>query len=163
MLAIIISAILRYLSSISFGNDFKFEEVILLLSTIYMGNIIVFGYGLQVTKDVIDGGRRLPKIMVKKGLSLGIKATILLVIFNAITFPLMRTCGHLFGINGDLPLYFLDCLFTDPIYLFETLGTYPPLNAILFFIISFAIGYLFLFFMEISFATLADTNSILNL
>ena len=46
--------------------------------------ILVMGYGLQIIKDVIDGGTRLPKIMPKKVIIFGFKGFVIRLLYTGI-------------------------------------------------------------------------------
>lgn len=60
-----------------FGSSF----IINLVDSVIVGPVIVsilmMGYGLQVTRDIIQGGNRLPKIMPKDIFLFGIKGYVL--------------------------------------------------------------------------------------
>jgi len=59
-------------------TDFFFRELDNTMAMIiqFMFNIVLWGYGMQITRDRINGGKRLPKLLPKVMLSLGVKLVI---------------------------------------------------------------------------------------
>ena len=53
----------------------------ILIMGIVLTNVILWGYGMAITRDRINNGVRLPKIMIKDVLVLGIKSFIVFVVY----------------------------------------------------------------------------------
>ena len=51
---------------------------------LFFFNIFILGYWMTVTRDRINGGVRLPKILVKDVLNLGIKSTVVYVVYATV-------------------------------------------------------------------------------
>ena len=120
--------------------------------------ISVSGYGMLITKSRINHGKRLPKIVVKDIISLGVKSSILMSIYILVQgWILHYVCSFLNFSQFNLEEMLLN--WTGTIHL---LFHHEPITAILFLIFGFAIFYATTFFMEISLAMLADTNSLLS-
>ena len=124
------------------------------LFTFLLCFIIIFGYGLTITRDRINHGVRLPKIMPKDILILGAKAV---VVFSAYVlaqgFLLDFICYPL----GFPPFDLESMLFhyRDTVYL---LFEHSPLYTLIFITVGAMTFYISLFFMEIALARLADTG-----
>ena len=88
--------------------------------------ILVMGYGLQIIKDVIDGGTRLPKIMPKKVI--------------------------IFGLKG----FVIEEFFLEYYNTIRLIFNHDAVSCIIFVISGFVITYVTSFFMELSLARLAD-------
>ena len=120
--------------------------------------IVVSGYGMSITRSRINHGIRLPKIVIKDIIVLGIKSTILSSIYLYIRgIILVRTCSRL-----GFPAFNLEELLLHWTETITMLFNHEPINAALFVLLGAIIFYIFTFFMEISLARLADTGSMLS-
>lgn len=68
------------------------DSITLILAII--GTILIFGYGLQVTRDVTYNGSYLPDIKIKEALSLGIKFLIINAIFIVVHAFLLSVVSY---------------------------------------------------------------------
>jgi len=119
-------------------------------------NIFISGYWMTVTRDRISGGVRLPKILVKDVLNLGIKSTIVSAVYATVQgFVLDFVSSPMNFPEFDLEEMLLD--FPETI---NTLISHNPVDAAYFIILGAIIFYVTTFFMEIALARLADTGSI---
>lgn len=123
---------------------------------IFLINCMVLGYGLTITRDVINGGIRLPKIMIKNVVVLGIKSIIVYLIYFFVQAIIL-------GIISD-PLNFPEFDLEDLLLqLPETLKlffSHSPADAFIFIVLGAIVFYITTFFMEIALARLADTGDI---
>ena len=125
-------------------------------------NMVVFvtvvGYGMVITRDRINHGKRLPKIVVKDIIVFGIEASVVMMIYLIVQgFVLNFVCFPL-----DFPAFDLEDLllnWSESIHMFYS---HNPIDTMVFLIVGSVLFYVFSFFMEIALARLADTNSILQ-
>ena len=120
--------------------------------------LIMVGYGLQVSQDIINGGIRLPKIMPKKVISLGIKGMIVILFYVEIQIFILA----LVSLNLNFPQFELEELilqYNETIHLFMT---HDHISCLIFIISGFIVVYITSFFMEMALARLADGGSIKN-
>lgn len=119
-------------------------------------SMLLTGYGLTITRDRIDHGYRLPKIMPKDVVLFGIKGTIVYSVYIAVQM---------------LVLNFIAVWFRFPLFNFEEmllrfdetlnlLFAHNPIHTVIFFILSLLVFYVTSFFGEIGLARLADTKSL---
>lgn len=59
--------------------------------------IFIAGYGMAITKDVINNGKRLPKIIIKDVIDLGIKSTIVFIVYLTVQGFLFELVSSLFN------------------------------------------------------------------
>lgn len=134
----------------------NFEDSFGILSFII--SVFITGYGLQVLKDVIDGGTRLPKIMPKKVIVLGLKGTIVFIFYLLVQSLILIVISTFFDFPefdiGDLLLNFPEII--DLIY------SQDPVSFTVFFILGCIVVYISTFFMEIALAQLADGGNLKN-
>jgi hypothetical protein len=152
ILILSLMAISNYLSKvfITDGN---------LLTAFSMRAIFLFifwGYGLQITEDVVLGGERLPKILPRKILRFGVKGVtaylfyimIQIVLLSIISvnfgFPIVGASDLLLDLNGIASLYY----------------AHNPKDFIIFIILDFIITYITVFFMEIGLARITDNENL---
>lgn len=126
------------------GGIMKSTSIIVLL--------IILGYGLKVTQDVIYGGKHLPKIKIREWVDLGFKG------FIVYSFYLTIQASALFLLSKYLnfPPFDLEEMI---LYLGETVELFfehDPISFIIFILAGLIIVYVTIFFMEISLAKLAD-------
>ena len=59
--------------------------------------IFISGYGMAITKDVLNGGKRLPKILIKDVVVLGIKTTFVAFVYlfvQGLLFAIISVIFH---------------------------------------------------------------------
>ena len=120
--------------------------------------IIMMGYGLQVTQDIINGGKRLPKVMPKKVIDFGFKGYFIFVFYVLIQAFLLA----IVSVNLNFPEFELEEFilnYNDTLRLFMT---HDPASCIIFVISGFVIVYITSFFMELALARLADGGKLTN-
>lgn len=120
--------------------------------------IFIIGYGMAITKDVINNGKRLPKIFIKDVIILGIKTILVYTVYFYVQELLFSIISSLF----DFPLINFEDLVFDFFKTIRLLYSHEPVHTVIFLAIGFLIFYVTMFFMEIAFAKLADTGSILD-
>lgn len=125
-------------------------------------NILVFillgGYGMTITRDRINHGKRLPKIEIRKILVFGIKSTIVIFAYVYVQGVILDfICSPL-----HFPAFDLEEMLLEWPHTLHMLYTHNPVNTIIFLVVGAVLFYAFSFFMEIALAKLADTNRILS-
>ena len=125
-------------------------------------NILVFillgGYGMTITRDRINHGKRLPKIEIRKILVFGIKSTIVIFAYVYVQGVILDfICSPL-----HFPAFDLEEMLLEWPHTLHMLYTHNPVNTIIFLVVGAVLFYVFSFFMEIALAKLADTNKILS-
>ena len=121
---------------------------------VFIVMVLNVGYGLVVTKDLIDGGSELPKMLTWDTLKFAVKGFPVFAFYVMIQVVLMEFVSFLF----DFPTFNLEEMllqFTDT---FKLLFRHDPVSTLLFFAISFIIFFITVFFMEIALAQLADSG-----
>ena len=124
----------------------------LLKSTSLIVLLVVLGYGLKVTQDVINGGTSLPKIKLKELVNFGIKGIVVYTFYLTIQASLLG----LVSLMMNFPEFDLEEFI---VHLHETIALFyehDPLSFIVFIILGLLIVYGTIFFMEIALAILAD-------
>ena len=119
---------------------------------------LLAGYGMQITRDRINHGVRLPKIIIKDVVFFGFKATIVYFFYFFIQgYVLDFICSPLNFPNFNLE----EMLFhwSDTLYM---LYYHNPIKTIIFLVVGSILFYCTVFFMEIALARLADTRSMLQ-
>ncbi len=120
--------------------------------------VLMWGYGLQVTENIINGGTTLPKILPKKVLKYGVKGYFVSLFYYGIQLGLLA----IFAVILNFPLFELENLilnFYDTIHL---LLQHDWLSCIIFLVSGFLIVYVTSFFMELAVARLADGGKFKN-
>ena len=118
--------------------------------------IPVNGYGIVITRDRINHGIRLPKLIIKDILIFGIKSTIVFSVYWTIQgFVLGLVCFPL-----DFPIFELEDIFMDFNNTMYLIHTHNPVHFAIYIIAGAILFYITTFFLEIALAKLADTNSI---
>ena len=125
-------------------------------------NIMVFmsvvGYGMVITRDRINHGNRLPKIVIRDIAVLGIKAGFVMVVYLLVQgYVLDFICSPL-----DFPAFDLEDILLNWSETVHLLYSHNPIDTLFFIVVGSVLFYLFSFFMEIALARLADTSSILK-
>lgn len=117
--------------------------------------IFIAGYGMVITKDVINNGKRLPKIIIKDVIVLGIKSTIVFIVYLTVQGFIFELVSSLFNFPvvdvEELLLYFSETV--------HLLFHHDLVTTVIFIVVDFAVFYFVMFFMEIALAKLADTGS----
>lgn len=153
---LILILIMNYLNqnyaTIFMGNDF----LLIIASLIIM--IFIFGYGLVITKDVIRGGKKLPKIYIKECTIYGIKCVIVTLIYSAVQTLVMVDLSHRFL----FPEFELEHALTNITGTLQMFTANDPILIGEYVVISIILTYIFVFFMEISLARLADGGKLLE-
>lgn len=140
-----------------FAQFFIFEALFvgvgaLLKSTSLVVLLVVLGYGLKVTNNVINGGTSLPKIKIKELINYGLKGIVVYTFYLTIQTILLAVLSLILNFPiFDIEEYILELPKTVSL-LFE----HNPLIFILFIILGLLIVYGTVFFMEIALARLAD-------
>lgn len=120
--------------------------------------LIMTGYGLQVTQDIISGGTRLPKISPKKIIVLGIKGTVIFVFYGFIQIFLLAFISDML----KFPVFEIEELimnYNETIHLFMT---HEPVSFVIFVISGLILVYVTVFFMELALAKLAESGKLRN-
>ena len=133
-----------------------FFDSILIGPTIF--SIIMMGYGLQVTRDVIYGGTRLPKIMPKKLITLGLKGFLVFTVYTTVQGFLMLYCSTFL----NFPEFELESLVLNYYHTLHLIRVHDPVSFTVFVVSGLIILYVTTFFMELSLARLADGGSFFN-
>lgn len=123
----------------------------------FLFSLIFVGYGMEVTRDVIKGGKKLPKIRLKNIVISAFKGTIVNGFYMLIVYVIVRIL--------DTFMYFpqmtLDQIFLHPMDLFKEFS--GDVNyLIVFVVITCILTYVAMFFSKIAFASVAETGNILD-
>ncbi|WP_342764268.1 DUF4013 domain-containing protein [uncultured Methanobrevibacter sp.] len=121
-------------------------------------SMLLTGYGLSITRDRINHGYRLPKIMPKEVFLFGIKGSIVYAIYITFQIFILNYIASFFG----FPLFNLEEMllkFDQTLHLFFI---HNPVHSIIFFVLSAIVFYVSNFFGEIGLARLADTKSLFS-
>ena len=119
-------------------------------------DVLLFGYGMLITRDRINGGIRLPKIIFKDGLILGIQSTIVLTILVYVQQFIM----YLISSPLNFPEFDLEDMLMNYSKTLHTLFSHDPVDALIFVVLGAILFYITTFFVEIALARLADTGSL---
>ena len=128
----------------SVGGLLETTSVIILL--------VVLGYGLKVTQDVINGGTCLPKIKVKEWINFGVKGTIVYTFYLTIQASILWLVCHVFNFTE----FNLEELILNHHETAELFFKHDPITFVLFILLGLSVVYGTIFFMEIALAILAD-------
>lgn len=118
--------------------------------------IIVWGYGLQITEDVILGGKQLPKIMPRKILRFGVKGVISYLFYIIIQVILLAFVSVSLG----FPFVEVERLILDLDKAISLFYAHNPKYFIIFLFLDFIITYITVFFMEIGLARITDNENL---
>lgn len=119
---------------------------------------VLMGYGLQVTKDIIDGGVRLPKIMPVKMIKYAIKGAIVFSFYVFIQMVLLSVVSAYL----NFPYFEIEDLFVNYHETIMLFIHHDVVSFVIFIISGFIIVYVTSFFMELALARLADGGGLLN-
>ena len=137
-------------------EHFKEKKELLRVILGILLTILVNGYGLCITKEVMNNRNSLPKIEFFKSFVFGIKASIVIIIYTAVQFLVLTFVSLVFDFpfisikEGEILLLNVGSLFTAH-------GSLETILFIVFVIITF---YISTFFLEIALARLADKGKI---
>ncbi|MBQ9159959.1 MAG: DUF4013 domain-containing protein [Methanobrevibacter sp.] len=121
-------------------------------------SLIMTGYGLQVTQDIIHGGTTLPQLNPGKIINFGIKGNIILFFYVAIQgFFLAFISEYL-----KFPPFVLENLFLNFKETINLIYSHNIGHCIIFLVSGFVIVYVTTFFMELALARLADGGKLKN-
>lgn len=142
--------------------DYLYSESLttVLIGSVFVGIITIFlmGYGISITRDRINHGYRLPKIMLGDVFLLGIKSVFVYGIYFVMQLIILKYTSKIF----DFPIFDLEELllnFQDTAHMFFV---NDPLYMLKFLLIGGIVFYITTFFVEIGLARLADTKSLLS-
>ncbi len=119
---------------------------------------ITTGYGMTITRDRINQGVRLPKILIKDVLVLGVKSIIVFNIYLFIQGSILDFVCSPF----NFPTFELEDMLLDLPNTLNLLYSHNPVHTLIFLVLGSILFYITSFFMEIAIARLADTGSILT-
>ena len=128
-------------------------EVILLLIVL---NSLLFGYGMTVTRDRINNGKRLPKIMLKDVLILGFKSFIVFGVYFGLQGFILKIISSPLG----FPPFDLEDMLMDAPETVQLLISHSPVDVLMFLFLGSVLFYITVFFMEIALGRLADTGEL---
>lgn len=121
-----------------------------------ISTIVVAGYGMVITRDRINHGVRLPKIVIKDILVLGVKSFIVFEVYLFVQGCVLDLiCSPL-----DFPEFELEDMLINFQQTLHTMQTHNPLHTAIYIIVGAILFYITAFFLEIALAKLADTNSL---
>lgn len=120
--------------------------------------IFIAGYGMAITKDVINNGKRLPKILIKDVVVLGIKSTVVTMVYFFVQDILFEFIASVF----HFPMIDFEDFVFDFFETVHLLFHHNPVDTAVFLAVGFLVFYITMFFMESALAKLADTGSILD-
>lgn len=148
--------VLLLMSLLFYHQHYDDLIVEILVETVIL--ILVMGYGLQITSDIINHGKRLPKIMPKKIIKLGIKSLIITFIYFSIQITILGFIAS----ELHFPYFELEEIVLDSHEIFNLFYTHDPVNTVFFIILSLIATYLTVFFMEMALAQMADGGKLIN-
>ena len=120
--------------------------------------IILYGYGMEITRDRINHGVRLPKIMIKDIVVFGVKSVIVLYVYVFIQSNILEW----FSSYLHFPVFNLKMMLLNFLQTIHLLYVSHPINTIIFLVVGSILFYFTIFFVEIALARLADTGSIVQ-
>lgn len=128
----------------------------MLMILVVLVGFIFYGYGLVVTKDNIYDGKSLPKLPFFRSFLLGAKSSVIVVVYGTLQYIIYKAVSVIFEVplieinEGKIALSNVNTLF----------HSHGAIDTILFFMFIIISVYIFIFFMEISLARLADKGSL---
>lgn len=141
-----------------FFTELSDSHRLLLVILGFIVNSLILGYGMTITRDRINDGIRLPKIMIKDVLVLGIKSSI-------VTFIYFYIQGYVLDFVSsplDFPVFELEDMLLELPETIHMLFSHNPFDTLFFVVVGAILFYATTFFMEIALARLADTGSIIS-
>jgi hypothetical protein len=139
-------------------ENYDDSNVPIIFSVSFLLNLLLCGYGMTIARDRMNGGVRLPKLMIKDVLVFGIQSTIISIIYIVVQgFILDFICSPL-----NFPAFDLEEMLTNLPHTIHSLFHHNPVNTLIFLILGSIIFYITSFFMEIALARLADTGNLIS-
>ena len=129
-----------------------------ILLIIFAVSILITGYGMTITHDRINNGVRLPKIIIKDVIVLGVKSYIVFIVYLYIQGTVLDWISSPF----NFPRFELEDMLLDLPNTLNILISHNHLHAMIFVVVGSIMFYITSFFMEIAIARLADTGQILS-
>lgn len=141
-----------------FFTELSDSHRLLLVILGFIVNSLILGYGMTITRDRINDGVRLPKIMIKDVLFLGIKSSIVTFIYFYIQWHVLDFVSS----PLDFPVFELEDMLLELPETIHMLFSHNPFDTLFFVVVGAILFYATTFFMEIALARLADTGSIIS-
>ena len=129
-----------------------------MLLILFAVSILIIGYGMTITHDRINNGVRLPKIIIKDVIVLGVKSYIVFIVYLFIQGTVLDWISSPF----NFPRFELEDMLLDLPNTMNMLISHNHVHAIIFVVVGSILFYITSFFMEIAIARLADTGRILS-
>jgi hypothetical protein len=153
LLVLLLFGVLDYLQ-----DSFADSSSIMMWMLYFIVTVPILGYGMTITRDRINKGVRLPKIITGDVIVLGIKSFIVFSAYLYVQgFILDLVCSPL-----DFPHFDLEEMLFDFSNTLNLLFSHNPIDALVFVVLGAVLFYITMFFTEIAIAMLADTNSFWN-
>lgn len=128
------------------------------LLCIFLPGILISGYGLSITRDRINHGKRLPKIMINDVIVFGLKSLIVSTVYLFIQGVIMDSvCSSM-----NFPAFDLEEMLLEFPHTVNMLYRHDHVYTVIFLVLGSILFYISVFFMEIALAKLADTGSIIE-
>ena len=121
-------------------------------------NVILMGYGLQISQDIIHGGTRLPKLLPKKIIIYGVKGTVIVGFYVLVQIILLNVVS----LYSNFPIFNIEDVILEFNKYFYLFLAHDPVSCIVFVVLGLIIVYVTTFFMELALARLADGGRLLN-
>lgn len=151
-LVLVLFGVLNYIMNLDSANIWT----VYILSLICY--IVISGYGMTITRDRINEGFRLPKIQIKDVLNLGLKASLVSIVYMLVQEHLLEfICNPM-----DFPLFDLEDMLLDLSETIHLFFTHNPIDTLIFIVVGAILFYITVFFMEIALARLADTGRLIS-
>lgn len=139
-------------------TDYFARSIILLTISMNIILLFMFGYGMMITREIINGGEGLPRFNFKDAVTLGIKGILIQILYIFIQFLLTTNISRLLTFHN----FELEELLVNFQHTIVELYSHDPINVALFIIIGLIITYVFMFFMEIALAMAADGEKFID-
>ena len=107
---------------------------------------MVLGYGLTITRDVINGGIRLPKIMIKNVVVLGIKSIIVYLIYFFVQAIILGVISN----PLNFPEFDLEDLLLQLPETIKLFFSHSPTDAFIFIVLGAIVFYITTFFKHMT-------------
>ena len=155
---LLISVILMALIEFLLDMFFKYEAGIFTLALVFIIVILAVGYGLSITKDIINNGKHLPRFDIRQTIVLGVKGGIITVVFVSVQYFLTEVMSNMLKFE----IFDLEEMLLDVGHTVHEFYTHNPIDGIIFIICGIILTYVFVFFMEISLAMAADDERLID-
>ncbi|AMD16991.1 hypothetical protein TL18_02505 [Methanobrevibacter sp. YE315] len=124
----------------------------LLKTTSLIVLLVVLGYGLKVTQDVMNGGTSLPKIKLNELINFGLKGIVVYTFYLTIQASILG----LISMKLSFPEFDIEEMILNLPETVSLFYEHDPISFILFIVLGLLTVYGTIFFMEIALARLAD-------